>query len=263
MADPGKQAEFIAALRKKAEELAAANPVLADMRSIGKALVGEARTRIANGNAHTSIGAYLMGGSISLVESEATEAELAEAEILSKLKGLALEGHIQAAAMCKVADRQAPGGSLEKYVDVHMEHSNGKAISSSMPVDESVLIRGVPGADGPSVGVFGGPTKPRIFVATNLPVLRVAVMANGRITVDGLPATIDSVRVSLRRLAEQAGVVWYYREDAKKDGPPEANEIIQAVVENRLSIRLSSRPDYSDSIVPGGKPITGKSPKPS
>jgi hypothetical protein len=263
MTDPEKQSEFIAGLRKKAEELAASNPVIGDMRSVGRALVGEARTRTANGNARTSIGAYLMDGSISFVESEATETQLAEVEILSKLKTLALEGQIQAAATCKVVDRQVPGGSLEKYVDVHMEHFTGKALNSSMPVDESALIRGVPGVDGPSVRVFGGPVKPRIFVMANPPVLKISAMANGRITVDGLPATIDSVRVSLKRLAEQGGVVWYYREDAKNDGPPEAKQIVQAVIENRLSIRLSSRPDYSDSIGPGGEPITGNSPKPS
>lgn len=80
------------------------------------------------------------------------------------------------------------------------------------------------------------------------PVLKVAVMSDGRITIDGSPATIDSVREALKRLAEQKGVVWYYREAPEATGPPESRAIIQAVIENRLSIRLSSRPDYSDAI---------------
>lgn len=263
MADPEKQAKFNEALRKKDEESAAANPVLADMRSIGKALVAEARGRIANGNARTSIGACLMGGSISLVESEAADTGLAHAEIVSKLTKLALEGGIQAAAICKVADKQIPGGHPEKYVDVHVEHSSGKAFNFSVPVDKSVLMKGVPGADGPSVGVFGSPAKARIFVMANPPVVKIAVTADGRITLDGSPATIDSVRSSFKRLAEQGGVVWYYREDAGKNAPPAAKQITQAVIENRLPIRLSSRPDYSDSIGPGGKPLSGTSPKPS
>ena len=92
-------------------------------------------------------------------------------------------------------------------------------------------------------------------VNPNAPVLKIAVMADGRITVDGSPATIDSVRVSLKRLAEKKGVVWYYREGGQDKGPPESTEVIQSVIENRLPIRLSSRPDFSDAIGQNGKPI--------
>lgn len=80
------------------------------------------------------------------------------------------------------------------------------------------------------------------------PTIKLAVWANGHITVDGSLATIDSVRVSLKRLAEQKGVVWYYREGGQDKAPPRSTEIIQSVIENRLPIRLSSRPDFSDAI---------------
>jgi hypothetical protein len=86
-------------------------------------------------------------------------------------------------------------------------------------------------------------------------VLKIAVMADGRITVDGSPATIDSLRVSLKRLAEQKGIVWYYREAGEAKAPPVSAEAIQAVIENRLPIKLSSRSDFSDAIGPDGKPI--------
>ena len=92
-------------------------------------------------------------------------------------------------------------------------------------------------------------------VDPNAPVLRIAVMSGGRITVDGSPATVDTVRDALKRLAEQRGVVWYYREAGETKAPPESNAVIQSVIENRLPIRLSSRPDYSDFIGPDGKPI--------
>jgi hypothetical protein len=81
-------------------------------------------------------------------------------------------------------------------------------------------------------------------------------MADGRVTVDGSPATVDSLRVSLKRLAEQKGIVWYYREASEAKAPPESAEVIQAVIENRLPIRVSSRPDFSDAIGPDGRPIT-------
>lgn len=92
-------------------------------------------------------------------------------------------------------------------------------------------------------------------VSPNAPVLKIAVMTDGRITVDGSPATIDSLRVSLKRLAEQKGIVWYYREAGEAKAPPVSAEVIQAVIENRLPIKLSSRSDFSDAIDPDGKPI--------
>jgi hypothetical protein len=81
-------------------------------------------------------------------------------------------------------------------------------------------------------------------------------MADGRITVNSSPATIDSLRISLQRLAEQRGVVWYYREAGQANAPLESTEVMQAVIANRLPVRLSSRPDFSDAIGPDGKPIT-------
>jgi hypothetical protein len=87
------------------------------------------------------------------------------------------------------------------------------------------------------------------------PVLKVAVMADGRVTVDGAPATIASLRESLKKLFQQKGVVWYYREAGKTEPPPQAKEVIQAVIDLRLPIRLSSSPDYSDAIDANGKPV--------
>jgi hypothetical protein len=80
-------------------------------------------------------------------------------------------------------------------------------------------------------------------------------MANGSIMAGGSPATIDSLRVSLKRLAEQKGVVWYYREAGQADAPPESAEVMKLVIQNRLPIRLSSRADFSDAIDPDGRQI--------
>jgi hypothetical protein len=101
-----------------------------------------------------------------------------------------------------------------------------------------------------------GCSRPPMSVSPNAPVLKIAVMTDGRITVDGSPATIDSLRVSLKRLAEQKGVVWYYREAGQGKAPTESTEVIKSVIENRLPIRLSSRPDFSDTIGPDGRPVS-------
>jgi hypothetical protein len=87
------------------------------------------------------------------------------------------------------------------------------------------------------------------------PILKLAVMADGRITVNGAPATMQSLRDSLKALSQQKGVVWYYREAASSEGPPIVKDVVQAIVDARLPVRFSSRPDYSDAIGPGGKPI--------
>jgi hypothetical protein len=89
----------------------------------------------------------------------------------------------------------------------------------------------------------------------NAPILKIAVMADGRIMVDGPPSTVESLRMSLKKLGDDKGVVWYYREAAQAAPPPQSAEVMQAVIENRLPIRMSSRPDYSDAIGMDGKPI--------
>ena len=93
----------------------------------------------------------------------------------------------------------------------------------------------------------------------NAPILKIAVMANGHITVDGSAATIESVQASLKRLAEQKGMVWYYREAGQGEAPPQSADVIRAVIQNRLPVRLSSRPDYSDTVGLDGRPIANAS----
>jgi len=86
-------------------------------------------------------------------------------------------------------------------------------------------------------------------------VMKIAILADGRITVNGEAAEMDSLRAALKRLAEQHGVVWYYREAAEGEPPAEAMHVLKAVVENRLPIRLSSRADFSDAIGADGRPL--------
>jgi hypothetical protein len=92
-------------------------------------------------------------------------------------------------------------------------------------------------------------------IPASAPVIKIAVYADGRVTADGSPTTIDSLKESFKKLAKENGVVWYYREAAHGEPPPQAMQVMQALVEARLPIRLSTRPDYSDSIGPDGKPI--------
>lgn len=95
----------------------------------------------------------------------------------------------------------------------------------------------------------------RSVVSPDGPVLKVAVLADGRLTIDGEVSTIAALRDSLRSVGERRGVVWYYRESGQQEPPPIALEVMKAVVDARLPVRLSSRPDYSDAIGADGRPV--------
>jgi hypothetical protein len=95
--------------------------------------------------------------------------------------------------------------------------------------------------------------------ASDAPIIKVTVFADGHITADGAPATVDSLREPLKKLAEQNGVVWYYQELGQGRPTPQfiqvTMQVIKVVTEARLPIRISSRPDYSDAIGLNGKLI--------
>jgi uncharacterized protein YegJ (DUF2314 family) len=108
--------------------------------------------------------------------------------------------------------------------------------------------------------LLGGCSKqsaPPNALSPDAPVLKVAVFADGRLTVDGAAATIQSLQASLHTLSEKHGGVCYYREASKQEPPPIAGDVMKAIVEARLPIRFSSRPDYSDSIGLEGRPSAG------
>jgi hypothetical protein len=164
MADSEKQAAFVAGLRKLAEQTAANNPSLSDMRTLAKMLVAETRAKIESGEPHSPLGAYMENeGGVSIIRPEGANRNRDSSELLSKLKNKASEGQIRAAALSEVIDKPIPGGSVVRFVQVHMEHSAGRALISGVPVNESDLRPQSPEVQGPAVNVFGGPTKPKIF----------------------------------------------------------------------------------------------------
>lgn len=167
MTDSEKQSRFVAGLRQAAEAAAKKNPILADKLTLAKALVTEARMRIAGNQDYSPLGAYMQNdGQVSIIPSE-HESSLSTIEIVSTLKALAAGGHIRAAAFCEVGDRQIPGAPVLKFIQLHTEHVAGKPFVSAIPVDESALKATAPGADGPALGVFGGPTRAIIFPPEN------------------------------------------------------------------------------------------------
>ena len=86
------------------------------------------------------------------------------------------------------------------------------------------------------------------LMADSQKVLKIAITASGQINADGRPTTVEALIPILRELAKNKGEVWYYREAPLADPHPNAMKVLSAIVDNNLPIRLSSKPDYSDSI---------------
>jgi hypothetical protein len=77
-------------------------------------------------------------------------------------------------------------------------------------------------------------------------VMKIAVYADGRITVDGAPSTLEALSKALPQLKANGGMVWYYREAPAADPHPAAMEVIRAVAAAQLPIWMSTRPDFSE-----------------
>ena len=85
------------------------------------------------------------------------------------------------------------------------------------------------------------------------PVTRISVLASGKILLDGKEATIAEVRRALERVKAKRRTVWYYRESGKGEPPAHAIEIFKLIVENKLPISLSTKPDFSDNVDEKGR----------
>ena len=80
------------------------------------------------------------------------------------------------------------------------------------------------------------------------PIVRIQVGKAGEIWVDGARTTLEALRPRLAELRARDGVVWYHRAAAGGEPPPEAMAVIQLVIEHRLPISMSLRPDFSDVV---------------
>jgi GTP cyclohydrolase II len=84
-------------------------------------------------------------------------------------------------------------------------------------------------------------------------VRRISVMATGKILLDRDEVTIAELKKALERVKTQRGIVWYYRESGKGDPPEQAIEVFNLIVEHKVPVSLSTRPDFSDFVDEEGR----------
>jgi hypothetical protein len=81
----------------------------------------------------------------------------------------------------------------------------------------------------------------------------VAVTKTREIFADGTKIGLPELKLAFAKLSAEHGVVIYYREDSSAAEPhPNAMAVVQAIVEARLPVSLSTTPDFSTVVLPDG-----------
>ena len=84
------------------------------------------------------------------------------------------------------------------------------------------------------------------------PVGKIGVTAAGVVSFDGAATTLEGLKLKLADLRKRNGTIWYYREAAGSAPSAEATAVLRLIAETRLPISLSTKPDYSDVVLPDG-----------
>jgi len=79
-------------------------------------------------------------------------------------------------------------------------------------------------------------------------VTRISVLSTGKVLLNGKDSNVTEVRRSLESASAKSTAVWYYRESGKGEPPPQAIAVFKIIVENKLPVSLSTKPDFSDYV---------------
>ncbi len=80
------------------------------------------------------------------------------------------------------------------------------------------------------------------------PILKIAVAADGTITLDGNVISLEKLREELAAAVGTDPVVWLYRAESEGDPPEESSQVLWAIREKMIPISTSSEPDYSTVV---------------
>jgi hypothetical protein len=136
----------------------------------------------------------------------------------------------------------APTTREPRHFSIRLPRPLWFALAAAVPIVVAGCNR-----DASSPPLYARPQVEKAPVQTTK-VLKVTVTANGEIAADGHPVTLDQLSARLAELKLAGGDVWYYRENPSAEPHANAMKVIELVADNRLPIRLSSKPDFSDYV---------------
>ena len=85
------------------------------------------------------------------------------------------------------------------------------------------------------------------------PNAKISALASGALLLNGKTADLASIEAELKRLRINNGEVWYYRESPQTEPTPQAMAVVKLVIQYRLPISFSSKPDFSDAVDDKGR----------
>ena len=91
-------------------------------------------------------------------------------------------------------------------------------------------------------------------MAESHPTLKISISPSGEITADGKATTLEALVPRFCDLAAKQGIIWYYSGASKGAQPhPNAFKVLNAILEQKLLVRDSSKPDFSDVVLVAGR----------
>lgn len=112
------------------------------------------------------------------------------------------------------------------------------------------------------IGCQGEPPTPSASAVEDTPdpqgykLTKIVVAANGDITANGKPVTLDQLRARFKKIYAASGVVWYYRND-DEDQHPNAMQVVLLAGESKVMMKRSHQADFSD-LTEQNAPASGK-----
>ena len=81
----------------------------------------------------------------------------------------------------------------------------------------------------------------------NTGVLKVAVFADGRLTLNGKVSSIENLQETIYAFRKSNGTIWYYSEPCRK-APRIATEALLSLSSSGIPIQFAGKPDFSDRV---------------
>jgi hypothetical protein len=85
------------------------------------------------------------------------------------------------------------------------------------------------------------------------PTAKISALPSGALLLNGQPADLALIEAELKRIKSLDGAVWYYRDNPRSEPGPEANSVVQLIIQYRLPVSFSSKPDFSDYVDENGR----------